>query len=240
MRRRGKDFPGTITPLFETMLIQQQTEVGEGSRHPTDPQHTSITALPSQVEPITVPSSSQPKKTHRPRKAKRATEISQSSRPIPLVADETVTKERKDIMERAATIASSLKAEQDSGSGPRCQDTILGDAEAQTRFKTVSKQSNNLPLSRVNTLGSGEDRLKLKELTDLCTKLSDRVLDMETTKTAQVKEIASLKKRVKKLERKRKSKTPWMNLFKIDTSKRRSLGEEDASKQGRNLKEGKQ
>ncbi|GJS89317.1 hypothetical protein Tco_0771953 [Tanacetum coccineum] len=35
-------------------------------------------------------------------------------------------------MERAATTTSSLEAEQDSGSGPRCQDTILGDAEAQT------------------------------------------------------------------------------------------------------------
>ncbi|GKC75308.1 hypothetical protein Tco_1126082, partial [Tanacetum coccineum] len=137
---------------------------------------------------------------------------------------ETVTKERKDIMERAATIASSLEAEQDSGSSPRCQDTILGDAEAQTRFETASKQFNDPPLSRVNTLGSGEDRLKLKELMDLCTKLSDRVLDLETTKTAQAKEIASLKKRVKKLERKRKSKTLGMNLFKIGTSSRRSLG----------------
>ncbi|GJW92520.1 hypothetical protein Tco_0170073, partial [Tanacetum coccineum] len=71
------------------------------------------------------------------------------------------------------------------------------------------------------------------------TKLSDRVLDLETTKTAQAKEIASLKKRIKKLERKRKLKTPGMNLFKIGTSRRRSLGEEDASKQGRNLKQGK-
>ncbi|GKB63952.1 putative ribonuclease H-like domain-containing protein [Tanacetum coccineum] len=50
-------------------------------------------------EPITVLSSSQPKKTHRPRKAKRATEISQSSGPISLVADETVIKEREDRME---------------------------------------------------------------------------------------------------------------------------------------------
>ncbi|GJR97501.1 putative ribonuclease H-like domain-containing protein, partial [Tanacetum coccineum] len=67
---------------------------------------------------------------------------------------ETIPKERKDKMERAATTASSLEAEQDngninrtqsmatltepspqgtgSGSGPMCQDTILGDAEAQT------------------------------------------------------------------------------------------------------------
>ncbi|GJS04324.1 hypothetical protein Tco_0320832 [Tanacetum coccineum] len=64
-----------------------------------------------------------------------------------------------------------------------------------------------------------------------------RVLDLETTKTAQAKEIANLKKRVKKLERKRKLRTPGMNLFKIGTSRRRSLGEEDASKHGRNLKQ---
>ncbi|GJX42065.1 hypothetical protein Tco_0257055 [Tanacetum coccineum] len=71
----------------------------------------------------------------------------------------------------------------------------------------------------VNTLGSGEDKMKLKELMDLCTKLSNRVLDLETTKTAQAKEIASLKKRVTKLERKRKSKTLWMKrLFKVGRS----------------------
>ncbi|GJY70346.1 ribonuclease H-like domain-containing protein [Tanacetum coccineum] len=43
-----------------------------------------------------------------------------------LIIDETVYKEQEDRMERAATTASSLKAEQDSGSGPRCQVTILG------------------------------------------------------------------------------------------------------------------
>ncbi|GJX57401.1 hypothetical protein Tco_0287298 [Tanacetum coccineum] len=54
---------------------------------------------------------------------------------------------------------------------------------------------------------------------DLYTKLSDRVLDLETTKTTQKKEIASLKKRVKKLERKRKSKTLGMKrLIKVARS----------------------
>ncbi|GKB85436.1 hypothetical protein Tco_0957708 [Tanacetum coccineum] len=107
----------------------------------------------------------------------------------------------------------------------------------------VPTQSNDLPLSRFNTLGSGEDRLSLKELMDLCTKLSDRVLDLETTKTAQAKEIASLKKRVKKLERKRKSKPPGMKrLFKIGrsaqviSSEDEDLGDqEDASKQERKI-----
>ncbi|GJU06824.1 hypothetical protein Tco_1123254 [Tanacetum coccineum] len=66
--------------------------------------------------------------------------------------------------------------------------------------ENVPTQSNDPPLLRVNTLRSVEDRLKLKELMDLCTKLSDRVLDLETTKATQAKEIASLKKRFKKLE----------------------------------------
>ncbi|GKC84671.1 hypothetical protein Tco_1140388 [Tanacetum coccineum] len=42
-------------------------------------------------------------------------------------------------MERATTTASSLDAEQDSDSGLRCQDTILGGVDAQTRFETVYK-----------------------------------------------------------------------------------------------------
>nr|GEZ81785.1 hypothetical protein [Tanacetum cinerariifolium] len=90
------------------------------------------------------------------------------------VGDEVVHKESGDKMERAATTASSLEVKQDSDSGPRCQDTILVDVEAQTRFKAASKQFNDPPLSRVNTLGCGEDNIKLKELMDFCTKLLDK------------------------------------------------------------------
>ncbi|GJW96517.1 putative ribonuclease H-like domain-containing protein [Tanacetum coccineum] len=76
--------------------------------------------------------------------------------PLTKVGDEAVHKELGDRIERAAATAFSLEAEQDSGSGPRCQDTILGDMNAQTRFEITSKQSIDLPLSRVNAV-----RLKL-------------------------------------------------------------------------------
>ncbi|GKD31536.1 hypothetical protein Tco_1242314 [Tanacetum coccineum] len=59
--------------------------------------------------------------------------------PLKKVGDEVVHKELGDRMERAATTASSLEAEHDSGSGPKCQDSILGDVDAQTRFETTSK-----------------------------------------------------------------------------------------------------
>ncbi|GJX13592.1 hypothetical protein Tco_0205350 [Tanacetum coccineum] len=176
-------------------------------------------------------------------------------------ADETVHEEREDRMERAATTASSLEAEQDSGniirtqsmatlnepipqetgsgSGPRNQDTILGDKPAQTRFERLSKQSNDPPLSRVNILGSGEDNMKLNELIEICTKLSERVLTLENIKTTKDLEITNLKKRVKKLEKKKKSRTPQLKRrlikVRIESSTEKSLGDqEDASKQGRN------
>ncbi|GJZ08063.1 hypothetical protein Tco_0542346, partial [Tanacetum coccineum] len=99
-------------------------------------------------------------KSQTPRQAKRGrdTKIPQSSGPPVKVGDEAVHKELGDRMERAATTASSLEAEQDS--------------DAQTRFETTSKHSNDPPLSRVNTLGSGEDSIKLMELMAHCTTLS--------------------------------------------------------------------
>nr|GFA33210.1 hypothetical protein [Tanacetum cinerariifolium] len=95
---------------------------------------------------------------------------------------EAVYKELDDRLVRAATTASSLEAEHDSGNTPQ----------------------------------SDEDRMKLNELMELCTNLQSRILELEKTKTTQVLEITSLKRRVKKLE------------------KKQSLGE-DASKQRRKI-----
>ncbi|GKD65996.1 hypothetical protein Tco_1308104 [Tanacetum coccineum] len=70
----------------------------------------------------------------------------------------------------------------------------MGDTIAQTRFENASKLSNDPLLARGNTLQSGEDSLKLKELMELCTNLQTRVLDLEKTKTTQAEEIVSLKR----------------------------------------------
>ncbi|GKC08612.1 hypothetical protein Tco_1000222 [Tanacetum coccineum] len=74
----------------------------------------------------------------------------------------------------------------------------------------------SVPTHSNDPLLSGEDRLKLNELMELCTSLSQRVLDLEKTKTSQAAEVTELKKRVKELEGKRKSKPPGIKrLFKI-------------------------
>ncbi|GKB03590.1 hypothetical protein Tco_0831733 [Tanacetum coccineum] len=142
------------------------------------------------------------------------------SSPTDNVADEAVYEEIDDSLERAATTATRLDAEQDrgninktqskatlnepsplrtsSGSGPRHQETMR-DTIAQIVFENVSKTSNDSLLTGVNTPQSDEDSLKLKELMELCTNLQNKV---------------SLSRRV-------------------ESSKNEGLGEEDTSKQGR-------
>ncbi|GJT65484.1 putative ribonuclease H-like domain-containing protein [Tanacetum coccineum] len=140
MRRQGKDFSGRETPLFPTMVVQAQEEMGEGPKRMT-------------------------------------TQYLQSS--------------------------------------------VLSD-----------------PTNVVD-----EDSMTLIELMDFCTKLQQRVLDLENTKTAQAQEITSLKKRVKKLEKKGGSRTHKLKrLYKVGRSARvvssdeASLGDqEDASKPGRKI-----
>ncbi|GJT62083.1 hypothetical protein Tco_1005616 [Tanacetum coccineum] len=175
-----------------------------------------------------------------------------------LVKDEAVNEEMDDSLEKAVTTATGLEAEQVNGkidktqskatlnkssssvttlgSGLRRQETMR-DSIAQTRSENVSKLSNDPLLVRGNTLQVCEDLTITLEESDriLCTTLQSRVLALETTKTTQATKIASLKKRVKKLERRHGLK----RLYKVGSSKRvesskyEGLGEEDASKQGR-------
>ncbi|GJY98315.1 putative ribonuclease H-like domain-containing protein [Tanacetum coccineum] len=93
------------------------------------------------------------------RKPKRTTEISQSSGHIPIITYETLIKEWEDRMERAATTASSLEAEQDSGNI--------------TRTQSMATLNESFPQGTDSGSGprlkSGEDNMKLKELMEFCT-----------------------------------------------------------------------
>nr|GEX83098.1 hypothetical protein [Tanacetum cinerariifolium] len=90
-----------------------------------------------------------------------------------------------------------------------------------TKVPQLSDSTNNVTNEHVNTtsndpLLNDEDRLKLTELMELCTKLQSRVLALETTKANQALEIESLNRRVKKLEKKGSKKTHKLKrLYKI-------------------------
>ncbi|GKA63980.1 hypothetical protein Tco_0763586 [Tanacetum coccineum] len=90
--------------------------------------------------------------------------------------------------------------------------------------KPMTDETENVesvPTHSNDPLLSGEDRLKLNELMELNTSLSKRVIDLEKTKTSQAAEITELKERVKKLEKKKGSKTYKLKrLYKVGRSAR--------------------
>ncbi|GJV31843.1 ribonuclease H-like domain-containing protein [Tanacetum coccineum] len=208
------------------------------------------------------------------------------------VASSTKSMELGDRMERAATTASSLEAEQDSVNAVRhylvlpvqvpaaealvdkkrviiTESSIRSDLHLEdaggidclptaTIFEELARMGrkqrketevpqdethdDSVPIPSNDPLLNGEDRMQLTELMILCTNLQKQVLDLEKAKDAQAKEIDGLKKRVQKMERKKKSRTTGLKrLRKVGKSSRvesfedkESLGaQKDASKQGR-------
>nr|GEW66163.1 putative ribonuclease H-like domain-containing protein [Tanacetum cinerariifolium] len=129
----------------------------------------------------------------------------------------------------------SLEAEQDSGNINKTQSKATPNMSS---FQGTDSGCGR----RGNTLQSDDDKLKLNELMELCTTLQSRVLDLEKTNTTQALEIDSLKRRVKKLEKKQRSRTHKLKrLYKVGLSTRVESSNDnedldvDASKQGRKI-----
>ncbi|GKA79930.1 hypothetical protein Tco_0786526 [Tanacetum coccineum] len=230
--KRG--FYGEHTPLFPCMLAIQAEESG-GSGHPSEPQPPPSTAQPIHEEQIPTVVSSSHQKTQTPRQAlNQVTELPQTSEPIPNVADKAVYEEWDGRVERATTTVASL----DAGGSPRCQEAT-GGSIAQTRSERVPTQPYDSPLPRVNTLRSDEGSIKLQELMALCTKLSDRVLALETelrqTKKVYGAAYTKLILKVKKLEKTVKSNQARRRAKIVVLDEEEDL--DDSSKQGRMIEE---
>ncbi|GJZ40159.1 hypothetical protein Tco_0586722 [Tanacetum coccineum] len=191
---------------------------GKGSGQPSEPQPEPSTSQPRIEEQILVTESSSPQNTQSPRQAlQEDTQFPQTSMPIPNVADEAVFKEWDDRVVRATTTIASLDAAQASGNisktqstamsndplsqeislgdRPRCQEA-MGGVIAHTRSERASKHSYDSPLLGGNTPGSDEGRPNINELMAICTNLSNRVLALEQSKTAQDLVIRKLKKEI--------------------------------------------
>nr|GEY07942.1 hypothetical protein [Tanacetum cinerariifolium] len=163
---------------------------------------------------------------------------------LTLMRKQKSRKTKRKVTERAATTATSLDAEQDSVTSLRpnpkqhlmsqapkglIQVVVLGAKKLLLKLglKEYPKISNDPMLAGVNTSQSGEDSLKLTELIELCTKLQQRVFDFEITKTTQALEIESLKRIVKKLEMRKRSRTPGLKrLYKVGLSTRLKSSED--------------
>nr|GEZ06933.1 hypothetical protein [Tanacetum cinerariifolium] len=137
--------------------------------------------------------------------------------------DKAVHKELGDSLVRDTTTASSLEAEQDS-------DNLTKTQSKATPNESSSQGTNSGGGPRGNTLRSDENRMKFDELIALCTNLQNIVLDFEKTKTTQRNEIVSLKMRVKKFEKRNRSRTHGLKrLYKVGLTARVESSDDEES-----------
>ncbi|GJR51547.1 hypothetical protein Tco_1402068 [Tanacetum coccineum] len=210
------NFP--TTKIFEQLALMGLIFQGEESIVPVESHHI----------PTCAPSTSQPHLSPTLRSSIRnETEVPQPSSPPHTNVTDDAASTGVDVRYGGATITvTSLKAGQGSGSIDKTP-TMLHDS----------------PLLRVNTLGSDKGRMQHNELMDLVTKLSDRVVALETdlTQTKKVYGAAFTKliKKVKWLEKKDKlSKSRRkLRLVLLDEEGSDSdiLAPEDPSKQRRKI-----
>ncbi|GKD51135.1 hypothetical protein Tco_1280111 [Tanacetum coccineum] len=171
-------------------VSKPQTELLQTETPPTVSHEPQTEANIEQILPS--PSIYQRKhiKIQKQRRAKKVTELPQTSMPLDLGADEAVHKEGVTVWEGLSLLMLAY---------PRRQETT-GGAPAQTRSEIVLKQHNEPPLAEGHTSGSGEGRMAHTfELMDIA------VLDLENRKKHQSVEILKTKEKSQEIERQRKS-----------------------------------
>nr|GEY92626.1 hypothetical protein [Tanacetum cinerariifolium] len=102
---------------------------------------------------------------------------------------------------------------------------------------------DHVPTTSNDPLPSGEDRMQLKELMNLCINLSNKVLDLENEviemKSSHKEKIEELKSRVKKLEEENRSLikelTSLNSRVESLTINETVVDKEESSKKGRNI-----
>ncbi|GJU15977.1 hypothetical protein Tco_1143943 [Tanacetum coccineum] len=151
--------------------------------------------------------------------------------------------DKKKVIINETSIRRDLQLADENGTECLPNATFLQNWKEWEPMADETENVESVPTHSNYTLLSGEDRLKLNELIELCTNLSQRVLDLENTKTSQAVKNAKLKERVKKLERRNKSRTSRLKRLRkigrttrIESSEDKGLGDqEDASKQGKKI-----
>nr|GEU54837.1 hypothetical protein [Tanacetum cinerariifolium] len=133
----GKGFSGRVTLLFQITVVQNQSQLGEGSTIPTDPHPT-----PTIIQPST-----HLQKKQQPRKTKRKDiQVSQPSDPIENAIDEAVYKE----------LGNTLHSDEDS---LKLDELIVLCATLQNRVLDLEKTKT----SQLNEIASLKRRVKKLE-----------------------------------------------------------------------------
>ncbi|GJU33176.1 hypothetical protein Tco_1176765 [Tanacetum coccineum] len=224
---------GNITPLFASMLVQNQAPEGEGSAVHPEPQPTPSTSQPNVSEPQITSLHIETSLTGAPQTKAHQTAVSQiifHKAHIEQILPSPTTYQRKRKTKKRRRTKKDTKLPQTSVPLKHGADEAVHNEGV-----TVPWAMPNVDIPQGMDTGGSPRRQDTIGGT-LAQTRSKRVLDLEKEKDAQAVEILNQKKRVKKLERKRKSSISHPRRRKYrqaETSSDDDLDEEDASKQGR-------
>nr|GEU45248.1 putative ribonuclease H-like domain-containing protein [Tanacetum cinerariifolium] len=223
MIRKSEKFSGTVTPLFATMLAQPAVVEGEGGGDSLVRAATTA-SLDAQQDSSNIAKTQSKETLNEPNPQGEGS----SSGPG---RQETIGGAKAQVRSEGALIQSS--------DPPLSTGYIVRSGEDRMEHELkltdpVPQPPYDLPLLGGHTPGSDEGRPNINELMNLCNQFSNRVLALGQFKTAQELVIQRLLKKVKRLEKKQRARTPGMKLFNIGTSKKKTLDKENVSKQGRN------
>nr|GEY54964.1 hypothetical protein [Tanacetum cinerariifolium] len=230
IKRKGKEFSGKVTPLLDTMMKQKSkkskkriTEVPQLSDYTHDVANKPVTTTFN--DPLLSGSSTRVEsfkdaglgdQEDASKHGRMIADLDDDER-VALV-DETQGRNDQDMFDTSILDDEEVVAEKEVTTA----DPVTTAGEVVTTA-SVEKQKSKKPKKRItevpqlsdsthdvanepvtttfnDPLLSGEDRLKLIELMELCTQLQLRVLDLETIKANQTLEIGSLKRRVESFE----------------------------------------
>nr|GEV40909.1 hypothetical protein [Tanacetum cinerariifolium] len=213
-RRASKGYTRVDIPLFLTMLIQGLILQGEGPRVPVECRHT----------PSGAPTTSQPPLSSRSRiPTRQETKVPHPSSPT-----------HTNVADKAASIGVDVRH-----GGATTTASSLDAGQGSDNIDKIPSMPHDSPLLRVYTLRSDKGRMQHNELMDLVTKLTNKVLaldtDLQQTKkvysTAFPKLIMKVKK-LKKIVKSNKAKRKAKIVVSDDED-----ATEDSSKQGRKIDE---
>ncbi|GJT03099.1 hypothetical protein Tco_0824268 [Tanacetum coccineum] len=228
MARQSTKFSGKVTLLFDSMLVQNQAPESEGGGDSVERAIIIAASLDVAQDSDNIIRT-------------KTTAIPNVS--IPYGMDTGGSPRSQDTMRGAPAQTRSERVLEKPNKPPLSEGHTSGSGEGSMEhtFELTDNVPNiphDSPLSGCYTPGSDEGRMKLiQDIMVTCTSLTKKVLALEEAKTAQDRVITRLKLRVKRLEKKRKARTPQpmkRRLFKgrVESSNDH-LDKEDTSKQGR-------
>nr|GEX47087.1 hypothetical protein [Tanacetum cinerariifolium] len=224
MKRVGKGFSGRDTPLFLTMLVQAQVDMGEGSTIQSSPQHT---------QTIIQPTTSKTLNKQKPRKPRRQDpKETQPSGPITNVVDKALnekilpTQSNDPPLSRVNILGKKSLGEEDASKQGRNIADIDVDAEITLVDETVEDQGRFDDQEMFYTYVLNDEEVVVEDVnaTSIATAVTTAATTVDSindiTLAQELVEIKTSKPKARRIIMQEPSETPTTTTIPISSKKK--------------------